>query len=310
MLRLEIPVMITKQNEFWRYAEYRILRLLTKTAKNTWVEDRLQLLSHYTKNIMRTFKFLSGLAVVLFSVFSLNGCASMAGPRESKQFASIVDYLYPKATQAPQLAPGITYLRPPVRVGIAFAPNDSKARTLPETEKIKLMERIKTAFAGQAFIGSLEIIPSQYLQPAGGFVNMEQVARMFNVEVMAMVSYDQIQFTDSNSLSFLYWTVIGAYVVHGNEYDTQTMLDISVFDVASRKLLMRAPGTSQVKGGANLSNFSERSRAARTEGYNKAADQLIPALQAEIESFRERLKTNDNMRVEPRPGYRSSNNPE
>lgn len=298
--------MITKQDKFWRYAKYRILRLLTKTAKNTWVEDRLQRLSHYIKNIMRTLKFLSGLAVVLFSVFSLSGCASMAGPRESKQSASIVDYLYPKATQVPQLAPGITYLRPPVRIGIAFAPNDPKARTLPETEKIKLMERIKAAFAGQAFIGSLDIIPSQYLQPAGGFVNMEQVARMFNVDVMAMVSYDQIQFTDSNSLSFLYWTVIGAYVVHGNEYDTQTMLDISVFDVASRKLLMRAPGTSQVKGGANLSNFSERSRAARTEGYNKAADQLIPALQAEIESFRERLKTNSNMRVEPRPGYSGS----
>ena len=85
----------------------------------------------------------------------------MAGPRESKQPASIVDYLYPKATQVPQLTPGITYLRPPVRVGIAFAPNDPRARTLPETEKIKLMERIKAAFAGQTFIGSLEIIPSQ-----------------------------------------------------------------------------------------------------------------------------------------------------
>jgi rhombotail lipoprotein len=255
---------------------------------------------------MKTFKFLTGLSVFIFTVFSLNGCASMAGPREAKQSASIVDYLYPKATQAPQHVPGITYLRPPVRVGIAFAPNDPKARTLPETEKIKLMERIKAAFAEQAFIGSIDIIPSQYLQPAGGFENMEQVARMFNVDVIAMVSYDQIQFTDSNSLSFLYWTVIGAYVVHGNEHDTQTMLDISVFDVASRKLLMRAPGTSQVKGAANLSNFSERSRAARIEGYNKAADQLIPALQTEIEAFRQRIKTNDNMRIEPRPGYRSS----
>lgn len=256
------------------------------------------------------FKSLTGFSVVLFTVFSMGGCANMAGPRESKQSASIVDYLYPKATQAPQLAPSITYLRPPVRVGITFVPNDPRARTLPETEKIKLLERVKAAFAGQAFIGTIDIIPSQYLKPAGGFDNMEQVARMFNVDVMAMVSYDQVQFTDSNSLSFLYWTVIGAYIVHGNEHDTQTMLDISVFDVASRKLLMRAPGTSQVKGGGNLSNFSERSRAARTEGYNKAADQLIPALQTEIETFRERLKTNDKMRVEPRPGYRASGQPE
>jgi rhombotail lipoprotein len=258
---------------------------------------------------MKTLKLLSGLAIAAITVFALSGCASMAGPKESKQSASIVDYLYPKASQAPRLAPGITYLKPPIRVGIAFVPNAPSARTLPETEKIKLMERVKVAFAGQAYLGSIDIIPSQYLKAAGGFDNMEQVARMFNVDVMAMVSYDQVQFTDSNSLSFLYWTVIGAYLVHGNEHDTQTMLDISVFDVASRQLLMRAPGTSQVKGSANLSNYSERSRAARIEGYNKAADQLIPALQSEIASFRERLKTNENMRVEPRAGYRGDSNP-
>lgn len=273
-------------------------------------QDRLRTLSDYIKDIMKTLKFFSELTVVLLSVFCFSGCASMAGPRESKQSASIVDYLYPKATQAPRLAPGITYLKPPIRVGIAFVPNAAGARTLPETEKIKLMERVKVAFTGQAYIGSIDIIPSQYLKAAGGFDNMEQAARMFNVDVMAMVSYDQVQFTDSNSLSFLYWTVIGAYVVHGNEHDTQTMLDISVFDVASRKLLMRAPGTSQIKGGANLANFSERSRTARTEGYNKAADQLIPALQTEIQTFRERLKTSDKIRVEPRAGYQGGGQPE
>jgi len=255
---------------------------------------------------MKILKTVASLALLLCTLFSLSGCASMAGPRESKQAASIVDYLYPKATQAPQLAPSITYLRPPIRVGIAFAPNDPRVHMLPETEKIKLMERIKVAFATQSFIASIDVIPSQYVKPAGGFGNMEQVARMFNVDVMAMVSYDQIQFTDSNSLSFLYWTVIGAYVVHGNQHDTQTMLDISVFDVASHKLLMRAAGTSQVKGSANLSNFSERSRAARTEGYHKAADQLIPGLQTEIDLFRENLKTNSNIRVEPRAAYQSS----
>ncbi len=291
-------------------AKHQDVRLLIKKGRQTWDQDRLRTLSHHTKDNMKAIKFLSGLTIVLVTLFSLSGCASMAGPREAKQSASIVDYLYPKATQAPQLTPGITYLRPPVRVGIAFVPNAPGARTLPETEKIKLLERVKAAFTGQAFIGTIDIIPSHYLKPSGGFDNMEQAARMFNVDVMAMVSYDQVQFTDGNSLSFLYWTVIGAYVVHGNEHDTQTMLDISVFDVASRKLLMRAPGTSQVKGSANLSNFSERSRAGRTEGYNKAADQLIPALQTELAAFRERLKTNDKIRVEPRAGYQSGGQPD
>ncbi len=242
--------------------------------------------------------------VTLLVAASLWGCASSFSHREVKQSASIVDYLYPQATQAPQMEPGMTYLRPPVRVGIAFVPTGPRARSLPETEKIRLLERAKASFSGHAFIGAIEVIPTQYLQPGGGFANMEQVARMFGVDVMAMVSYDQVQFNDSNSLAFLYWTIVGAYVVHGDEYDVQTMLDISVFDVASRKLLFRAPGVSQVKGAASLASFSERSRAAQVEGYTKAVEQLIPQLQSELDTFRDRVKTAANIRVEARPGYR------
>jgi len=65
------------------------------------------------------------------------------------------------------------------------------------------------------------------------------------------VSYDQVQFTDRNALSVLYRTIVGAYVIHGDQYDVQTLVDASVFDVRSRKLLFRALGMSQVKGGAS-----------------------------------------------------------
>jgi rhombotail lipoprotein len=234
----------------------------------------------------------------------LGGCASAFPHREVKQSASVVDYLYPKAEKAPQVEQGVAYLRPPVRVGIAFVPAGPRARALPETERLKLMERVRASFAGHEYIGAIEIIPTQYLQPGGGFGNLEQVARMFHVEVMALVSHDQVQFNDSNSLAVLYWTIVGAYVIHGDEYDVQTMVDVSVFDVASHRLLFRAPGTSQVKGAASLATFSERSRAAQTEGYVRAVDQLVPQLQSELDRFRERVKTDSAIRVEHRAGYR------
>ncbi|MBI3715682.1 MAG: rhombotarget lipoprotein [Betaproteobacteria bacterium] len=238
----------------------------------------------------------------------LGACASAFPHRDVKHSGSIVDYLFPNAKEAPQLSPGVTYLRPPVRVGLAFVPSGGRApayaASLAEAEKIKLLGQVKAAFAQHAYIGAIEIIPTPYLRPAGGFENMEQVARMFNVDVMAMVSYDQVQFNDSNALAFLYWTIIGAYVIHGDQYDVQTMLDISVFDVASHKLLFRAPGVSQVKGGASLANFSERSRAAQVEGYGRAAEQLIPQLQSELDTFKERIKTDAAFRVENRAGYR------
>ena len=242
--------------------------------------------------------------IVALAAVLLSSCAFMTSSRGVKQAGSIVDYLYPDAKEAPAMTPTVTRLRPPVRVGIAFVPGSGWGNGLSEASRMKLLERVRDSFARHPYIGKIEIIPTQYMRPRGGFNNLEQVARMFDVEVVALLSYDQVQFNDSNALSVLYWTIIGAYVIHGDQYDVQTMLDASVFDVQSRKLLFRAPGTSQVKGSASLAGFSEKARAAQTEGYNAAVDQLIPNLQAELDNFRERIKHDANYQVENKQGYK------
>lgn len=248
--------------------------------------------------------------LLLVWLVALGGCASMVANRGAKQVGSVVDYLYPNATQAPQMKAGVTTLRPPVRVGVAFVPGGGggAGAGLPEADKLKLLERVKASFSKHDFIGHIEIIPSTYLLAKGGFNNLEQVARMFNVEVVALLSYDQVQFNDSNALSVLYWTIVGAYLIHGDQYDIQTLLDASIFDVRSKKLLFRAPGSSQVKGSASMAGFSERSRAARADGYSKAVDDLIPKLQTELDSFKERLKNDASIAVENKPGYRGGGN--
>jgi rhombotail lipoprotein len=182
---------------------------------------------------------------------------------------------------------------------------------ISEEEQQRMLQKVKEAFAAKPFITSIEVIPSLYLKPRGGFANLEQAASMFNVDVVALLSYDQIQFSDSNALSVLYWTIIGAYIVHGNQYDIHTMLDVSIFDVKSRKLLFRAPGTSQIKGAGSLVSFSERSRASRTEGFDQALSQMIPALNSELDRFKERLKNDESLKqavkVEYRQGYGGGN---
>lgn len=247
-------------------------------------------------------KGMRSLALII-SLAVLAGCASWLPATGAKQVASTVDYLYPDAKEAPQLKAGVTTLRPPIRVGVAFVPGGGSRDGLPEAEKLKLLERVKAAFAKYPYIGGIEVIPTTYLQPKGGFTNLEQVARMFDVEVMALLSYDQVQFNDSNALSVLYWTIIGAYVIHGDQYDVQTLVDASVFDVQSRKLLFRAPGTSRVKGSASMAGFSEQARAARVAGYDQAIGEMIPRLQAELDGFKERIKSDQAYKVENKPGY-------
>ncbi len=245
------------------------------------------------------------LLLLMLAAASLSSCALWHTPNTRQHTGSVVDYLYPDARTPPSLTPTVVKLRPPVKVGIAFVPGGGWGSNLPEAAKMKLLERVRDAFTRHEYIGKIEIIPTQYLRAKGGFANLEQVGRMFDVEVIALLSYDQVQFNDSNALSVLYWTIVGAYIINGDQYDIQTMLDASVFDVQSHKLLFRAPGTSRVKGSATAAGFSEKARAAQNEGYERAVDELIPQLQAQLDSFRERIKSDTtNYKVENKAGYK------
>jgi rhombotail lipoprotein len=242
----------------------------------------------------------------VLALLALGGCASIFDHGGKRQAGSIVDYLYPDAKEPPKMEPTVTRLRLPVRVGIAFVPGAGRGAGPQEAAQAQLLERVKASFSQYDYIGSIEVIPSAYLRPRGGFDNLDQVARMFNVDVIALVSYDQIRFNDTNRLAVLYWTVVGAYLIKGDQYDVQTMVDAAVFDVRSRKLLFRAPGTSQVKGAATMAGYGKEVRGAAADGYAQAVDQMIPQLQMQLASFKERAKSDPAILVERRNGERGA----
>lgn len=242
------------------------------------------------------------LAAGLLVAMMLSGCATWFDRGGQVHRGSVVDYLYPKGEQ-PTLTPTVPELRLPLRVGIAFVPGNNTLGELPETERDLLLRRVRDAFANRPYIASIEVIPSTYLRPRGGFDNLQQAARMFNVDVVALLSYDQVQFSDSNRLSIFYWTIVGGYFINGSQYDVNTLVDAAVFDVATRSLLFRAPGTSQIKGSSPLVKFAEVSREARGEGYRQAVDDLIPKLNAQLEAFRVRVKEEKVARIVEQPGY-------
>jgi rhombotail lipoprotein len=80
------------------------------------------------------------------------------------------------------------------------------------------------------------------------------------------------------------------------------MVDAAVFDVRSRKLLFRAPGTSQVKGSATMAGYGKEVRDAAADGYVQAVDQMIPQLQTQLASFKERAKSDPAILVERSDG--------
>ena len=247
-----------------------------------------------------SFRARGGLLILLGSALLLSGCFSTRGPRKTERSSSVVNYLYPD--QANPLPPtSIPVLRLPLRVGIAFVPGKSD---ISEQQKTVLLERVAAEFKGRDYIQSIELVPSTYLRAGGGFVNLNQVRALLGVDVIALVAYDQVQFTSNNLLSLSYWTIVGAYIFSGNKNDTQTLMEAAVYDIPSRHLLFRAPGASRVEAGVAAAYVQQRLRADSTAGFNAATTELIANLKLQLESFRERVKNAPGeVRIEHRPGY-------
>ncbi len=244
-----------------------------------------------------------GFSAFFTALLLLLGACSIFGPSvKNRQAASVVDYLYPAAQPPEPSAQPLARLKLPLRVGLAFAPQNGM-RQISSGERNEMLMRVKTAFADRPFIAQIEVIPEAYLRPRGGFENLDQVARMFQLDVICLMSYDQIQYMDDNPMSMLYWTVVGAYVIPATKYSTHTLLDAAVFDVASRRLLFRAPGVSHISANRPPAVASEYARESLGKGFGQALDHLIPALQTELDGFRERVKNDATVKVEPRPGY-------
>ncbi|MDH5410858.1 MAG: rhombotarget lipoprotein, partial [Alphaproteobacteria bacterium] len=197
--------------------------------------------------------------ILLVAAMAVTGCAGLFGDQKSHRASSVVDYLYPDTRNVID-KPSIAYLNLPVSVGIAFVPPTADRyakQDIDPTRKLALMERIAAGFTQHDFIGNVEIIPTAYLRPGGSFDNLGQIRTMYGVDIMVLLSYDQVQYTDEGFLSLTYWTIAGAYIFPGEKNDTSTMVDAAVYDIASRKMLFRAPGVSQVKGSATPINQSE-----------------------------------------------------
>jgi rhombotail lipoprotein len=238
--------------------------------------------------------------LILTVFYLLTACASQQHINSS----NVVQFLYPGQGE-PIESPEIPQLSLPLRVGVAFVPsNDGYSSNFTEKERFSLMKEVSEHFKKYPFVKSIELIPSNYLQPQGSFVNLDQLRRMFNIDVIALLGYDQTQFTDRGFASITYWTLVGAYVVSGEKNDTSTLMDATIYHIPSRKMLFRAAGGSHIKSRATPVNLSEQLREDMLSGFKEASSDLVVNLQEELKQFQERLKESpDEFKIIHKPGY-------
>jgi rhombotail lipoprotein len=252
------------------------------------------------------------IVLLCFITLTLSACAT----QQTGSRSSVVSYLYPDSA-APQATTSVPKLTLPLRMGVAFVPANHNSRssnampwvevqanTLTENHKMAILNNIATHFSQQSYVEHIDIIPSAYLSSGGSFANLDQLKAMFGIDVIALVSYDQVQFTDDSKLSLSYLTLVGAYLINGQKNDSNTLMDTAVYAIESRKLLFRAPGTSQIKGRSTMVNLQEKLRHDSLQGFVQASDEMIVNLESELNSFTARLKQRpDEIQIVRSNGY-------
>jgi rhombotail lipoprotein len=240
-------------------------------------------------------KFGSRLPLTIMSIVAVSGCSSlMSGYGNDTRrgvSSSLVDYLYPNGEQPPKPEESIPQLRIPLRVGLAFVPvrSGADAPGLSEADKNALLEKVRAAFIDQDFISDIVVIPDTYLRGGSGFQGLEQVSRLYQVPVMALVSYDQVASSSETNASFLYWTIVGAYTIEGTKNEVRTFVDTAIFDIQSKRLLFRAPGIHVASGKSTLATVSDEILAARRNSFSLAMDDMNTNLLAELDRFKVRV---------------------
>jgi len=236
----------------------------------------------------------------------LSACSSLwnfSGDTRTGVSSSLVDYLYPEGQVPPDVEDSIPHLELPLGVGIAFVPSPAYASPISEASKIELLEEVKAKFIDRDFIGRIEVIPDTYLRSSKGVSGMQQVARLYGVDIMALVSYDQVAVSEDNPSSFLYWTIVGSYVIKATSNEVQTFVDTAVFDVGSGRLLFRAPGVDRMSQRSTLIEAGEAVRKTREASFAAAMEQMTVNLDGELGRFTERVKQDPQVaQVEWKPG--------
>ena len=223
-------------------------------------------------------------------VVLLSGCANLSCwpncGQHLRNSSSLVEFLYPHGA-APPVQNSIPQLKIPLRVGLAFLPSSEASATggLDAAHQEVLLERIRDRFKSRPFVADIVMIPDYYFRGHAGFDGLEGVQRLYGVDIMALVSYDQVVHTDDNNWSLGYLTIVGAYVLKGSRHDVSTLVDLAVVDPVTHSLVLRAGGTSTSHGNTTFVSENREIRGAASQGYDAATDEMIDHFDTALTKF-------------------------
>ena len=240
------------------------------------------------------------LLIALLAVSSsLAGCMTVDGSQcllycrtQHRSSSSLVEYLYPEG-QIPPSQNSIPQLRLPLRIGLGFLPRSvsDTGSTLDAAQREQLLERIRTHFQARPFIADITLVPDYYLSQTRGFASLESVQRLYGFDLLALVSYDQVDHQEDSRWSLGYLTIVGAYVLPGTRQDISSLIDLAVVDPSTRSLVLRAGGADTRSRQSTLIDAGRNARIEGNRSFVAATDQTIEHLDTALTTFEQQVRT-------------------
>lgn len=227
-------------------------------------------------------------AALLASCDTLSGGCFWGCSSHRSGSTPLVDFLYPQG-EVPK-TDATPELKLPLTVGLSFLPGRSYQESLDARQKEEILSTIKQHFQSLSYVRDIVIISDGYLNTRGGFDSLQQLARLQQLDVVALVSYDQLARRSENNRSLGYLTIVGAFVLHGSESETSTLLDLAVVEPTTRSLLLRAAGTSYASASSTAIRQGASLDRQSSQGLQAAAAQLNVNLERELAAFSERVR--------------------
>ena len=250
--------------------------------------------------------------LVLIASFT-GGCSTIQSflginyQSQQRSVSSVVEYLYPNKRGDIKIETKIPDLVIPLKVGIAFVPDNCgtfRRHDLNEELKRELLGNVAARFRSKDIIEKVEVIPSRYLKRKGSFTNLRQIKKDLDIDIVVLLSYDQVQYTERNFISMAYhWSIVGRYVFKGDKNDTVTLVNAAVYDIDSEELLFRSEASSNVKGSSASAFVAEELRVRSQKGFELASEELSKVLDWDLYQFKQKIKKD---KVKVNVSYRQS----
>jgi rhombotail lipoprotein len=241
----------------------------------------------------RSFRSAAALVTTTVSSLLVSGCSMLCFDCEARQqysnSSSLVGFLYPDKQLPPQ-NDAIPELHIPLRVGLMMLPAHGNGAGIDAARKEQLLTQIREHFLTRKFIAEIVIVPEYYVT-GSGFESLEGVKRLYNLDLIAIVSHDQVMYTEENALSLTYLTIVGAFIVPGSRHEVTTLVDLAVVDPETRSLLLRAGGTDSADRTTTMVDESAASRTTRNRSFEKATGQMIEHFDVALAQFEADVKS-------------------